>query len=102
MRKGEIAIFTVPPKIAHGVYDIFPSIPFGSNLQFEVELISWLKVVDVCGDGGIMKKILSTSEILERAQKKDEVTGIHMQCKFCWFSLMYLISNEIHVKIYNG
>ncbi|RWR73384.1 peptidyl-prolyl cis-trans isomerase FKBP65-like protein [Cinnamomum micranthum f. kanehirae] len=74
MRKGEIAIFTVPPKIAHGVYDIFPSIPFGSNLQFEVELISWLKVVDVCGDGGIMKKILSTSEILERAQKKDEVT----------------------------
>ncbi|KAJ8644726.1 hypothetical protein MRB53_006474 [Persea americana] len=74
MRKGEISIFTVPPKIAHGVYDIFPSIPFGSNLQLEVELISWLKVVDVCGDGGIMKKILSTSDVLERAQKKDEVT----------------------------
>lgn len=76
MRKGEIAIFTVPPKIAHGVHDIFPGIPVDATLQFEVELISWLNVVDVCGDGGIMKKILSTSEILERAQKKDEVTGI--------------------------
>lgn len=75
MKKGEISIFTVPPTLTRGIHDLFPDIPLDATLQFQVELISWLKVVDVCGDGGITKKILHKSTVLERAEKKDEVTG---------------------------
>ncbi|KAK1264701.1 Peptidyl-prolyl cis-trans isomerase FKBP65 [Acorus gramineus] len=74
MRKGEIAVFTVPPKSTHRSHDVFFAIPIDATLQFEIEMISWLKVVDVCGDGGIIKKILSRSEMLVRPEKKDEVT----------------------------
>nr|DAD44682.1 TPA_asm: hypothetical protein HUJ06_002912 [Nelumbo nucifera] len=74
MRKGETSIFTVPPTLTQGIQDLFPDIPLEATLQFQVELLSWFKVVDVCGDGGIMKKILYKSGVLERAEKKDEVT----------------------------
>ncbi|KAG9455803.1 hypothetical protein H6P81_000311 [Aristolochia fimbriata] len=74
MRKGEISVFTIPPAVSHGIQNLYPGISQDSTLEIEVELVSWLKVVDVCGDGGISKKVLSKSEILERAQKKDEVT----------------------------
>lgn len=75
MRLGEIALFTVPPKLTQGIQDTFPSIPADATLQFEIELISWLKVVDVCEDGGIIKKTLHRTEAVERAKEKDEVTG---------------------------
>ncbi|CAN6456364.1 unnamed protein product [Victoria cruziana] len=74
MRLGEIALFTVPPKLTQGIQDTFPSIPADATLQFEIELISWLKVVDVCEDGGIIKKTLHRTEAVERAKEKDEVT----------------------------
>ncbi|PIA42700.1 hypothetical protein AQUCO_02000270v1 [Aquilegia coerulea] len=75
MRKGEISIFTVP--LTQEIYNRFPGLSRDASLQFQVELISWFKVIDVCNDGGIMKKILIKSEELERPQKKDEVTVIY-------------------------
>lgn len=57
MRKGEISLFTVPSALGYGDAGAHGVLP-GSDLQYEVELISWLAVVDVCKDGGIMKKIL--------------------------------------------
>ncbi|OVA20352.1 Peptidyl-prolyl cis-trans isomerase [Macleaya cordata] len=74
MRKGEISIFTVPPELTQGIQNLYPDIPLDATLQFEVELLFWFKVVDVCNDGGILKKILYRSEVFERAEKKDEVT----------------------------
>ncbi|MCL7039506.1 hypothetical protein MKW94_024613 [Papaver nudicaule] len=74
MRKGELSIFTVPPELTQGIQLQYPDIPKDATLQLEVELLSWLKVVDVCEDGGVLKKILSRSEVFERAEKKDEVT----------------------------
>ncbi|CAA7393804.1 unnamed protein product [Spirodela intermedia] len=57
MRKGEISLFTVPSVLGYGDAGANGVLP-GSDLQYEVELISWLAVVDVCKDGGIIKKIL--------------------------------------------
>ncbi|RZC50360.1 hypothetical protein C5167_018788 [Papaver somniferum] len=74
MRKGELSIFTVPPELTAGIQLQYPDIPQNATLQFEVELLSWYKVIDVCEDGGVFKKILSRSEVFERVEKKDEVT----------------------------
>ncbi|CAL4918844.1 unnamed protein product [Urochloa decumbens] len=58
MKKGEKALFILPPLSCEdpGV----PGVPTGSELHFEVELLSWLTVVDVYKNGGIVKKVLST------------------------------------------
>ncbi|MBO8590015.1 FKBP-type peptidyl-prolyl cis-trans isomerase, partial [Staphylococcus aureus] len=51
MKKGETALFTLPSNFCnesvgdHGV-------PSNLDLQFEVELISWIRVIDICKDGG--------------------------------------------------
>ncbi|KAG4156777.1 hypothetical protein ERO13_D02G018350v2, partial [Gossypium hirsutum] len=58
MKKGENAIFTVPPELAYGESGSPPTIPPNATLQFDVELISWTSVKDICQDGGIFKKIL--------------------------------------------
>ncbi|ONK60180.1 uncharacterized protein A4U43_C08F15240 [Asparagus officinalis] len=58
MKKGELALFTLLLKPGHGDLGVRWSIPPGSEVQFEVELVSWLTVVDVSKDGGIVKKIL--------------------------------------------
>ncbi|XP_061367152.1 70 kDa peptidyl-prolyl isomerase-like isoform X2 [Gastrolobium bilobum] len=60
MKKGEVALFTLPDD-SRGI------------LQFEVELISWIKVVDVCKDGGILKKIMEKGSGNERPGDLDEV-----------------------------
>lgn len=86
MRKGEISILTLPPQMWRGYELLYPNIPVDATLQFEVELISWLKVVDVCNDGGLLKKILVKSVILERPQKKDQVTGDQLQVS--WYNLI--------------
>ncbi|MQL93463.1 hypothetical protein Taro_026118 [Colocasia esculenta] len=61
MKKGEISLFTLPSALAYGDAGT-NGIPPGSDIQFEVELISWLSVIDVCKDGGIVKKILSRGD----------------------------------------
>ncbi|KAJ1377868.1 Tetratricopeptide-like helical domain superfamily, partial [Sesbania bispinosa] len=67
MKKGEVALFTLPAESG--------GVPHDSNsvVQFEVELISWIKVVDVCKDGGIIKKIMEKGKGNERPGDQDEV-----------------------------
>ncbi|XP_058069735.1 peptidyl-prolyl cis-trans isomerase FKBP65-like isoform X3 [Magnolia sinica] len=73
MKRGECALFTIPPELGYGSTGV-NGVPPDSVLQFEVELISWIRVVDVCKDGGIIKKILSKGERDEQPGDLDEVT----------------------------
>ncbi|KAA8528448.1 hypothetical protein F0562_035803 [Nyssa sinensis] len=72
MKKGEIALFTLPPELGYGATGA-DGIPPNSIIQFEVELISWITVIDVCKDGGIIKKIVEKREQTGQPGDLDEV-----------------------------
>ncbi|KAJ7958280.1 Peptidylprolyl isomerase [Quillaja saponaria] len=72
MKKGEIALFTLPVQL--GYKDGGPDgVPPNSIIQFEVELISWITVVDIFKDGGIIKKIMEKPERTEQPSELDQV-----------------------------
>ncbi|KAA8517370.1 hypothetical protein F0562_017663 [Nyssa sinensis] len=73
MKKGERAIFTVPPDLAYGDGGSPPLIPPNSTLIFDVEMISWNTIRDITGDGGILKKITKEGEGWATPKDADEV-----------------------------
>ncbi|EXC36632.1 Peptidyl-prolyl cis-trans isomerase FKBP65 [Morus notabilis] len=62
MTKGEIALFTLPAEKGYGVDGRDDVVPPNSVVRFEIELISWISVVDVSKDGGIIKKVMEKGQ----------------------------------------
>ncbi|KAK2986154.1 hypothetical protein RJ640_019560, partial [Escallonia rubra] len=72
MKKGEIAMFTLPPELGFGETGK-DGVPPNSTVRFEVELVSWITVVDVCRDGGIIKRIIEKAGQTGQPGDLDEV-----------------------------
>ncbi|XP_021290399.1 peptidyl-prolyl cis-trans isomerase FKBP62-like isoform X1 [Herrania umbratica] len=80
MKRGENAIFTIPSELAYGESGSPPTIPPNATLQFDVELVSWNSVKDICKDGGIFKKILVKGEKWENPKDLDEAFVKYEAC----------------------
>ncbi|KAE8057034.1 hypothetical protein FH972_013756 [Carpinus fangiana] len=73
MQKEETSMFTLPPELAYGAAGLNGVVPPNSVVQFEVRLVSWISVVDVCKGGGIIKKIMEKGDRNEVPGDLDEV-----------------------------
>ncbi|KAL2320604.1 hypothetical protein Fmac_029573 [Flemingia macrophylla] len=73
MKKGERAVFNIPPNLAYGEIGSPPLIPPNATLIFDIEMLSWSSIRDLTGDGGIMKKIIKEGEGWATPTEADEV-----------------------------
>lgn len=88
MQKGECAVFTLASELGFGV-GRRDGVPPNSVVQFEVELVSWITVVDLSKDGGIIKKIMEKGERNASPANLDEVLGtfnVAYYVNFCFLS----------------
>ena len=61
MKKKEMVVFMAPPDLGYGATGI-NGVPSNCVFQFEVDLISWITVVHVCKNDGIIKKVMEKKE----------------------------------------
>lgn len=91
MKRGERAIFTLPPDLGFGVTGR-DGVPPNSVVQFEVELVSWISVVDVSKDSGIIKKIIEKGQRNGVPSDLDEVLGTATAVYYVKFLFLILIT----------
>ena len=77
MKKGERAIFTIPPDLAYGKAGSPPSIPPDATLLFDIELLSWASVRDTCRDCVILKRIVKDGDGWATPKEADEVIAFN-------------------------
>jgi len=75
MKKGERAIFKIPPNLAYGEEGSPPLVPPNATLIYDIELLTWSTIRDLTGDGGIMKKLTREGEGWATPREADEVLG---------------------------
>lgn len=97
MKKGETGLFTLPPELGYGAAGRGDIIPPNSVVQFEVELVSWITVVDVSRDSGIIKKIMEKGEGTETPGDLDEVLGTLRACYVIILLFIVTISNDMRI-----
>lgn len=85
-------MFTLPPELAYGAAGLNGEVPPNSVVQFEVQLVSWITVVDICKGGGIIKKIMEKGDRNEVPGDLDEVLGNALRlimlfsfCLLCYY-----------------
>jgi hypothetical protein len=94
MKKGEKALI-MPPPLDYEDKGA-PGVPTGSELYFEVGLLSWLAVVDIYTNGRIVKKLCQLEgpdklEMLMKLQVTSSCQLISLLC-VCVFILMCFAS----------
>ncbi|KAM7271400.1 hypothetical protein ACFE04_030614 [Oxalis oulophora] len=80
MKKGERAIFKIPPNLAYGETGSEPLVPPNASLIFDIEMISWRTIRDITGNGGVLKKITREGEGWATPRDADEVLVKYEAC----------------------
>lgn len=74
MKKGEKALVTAKPDYAFGKEGLKPGVPSDSELEIDLELVSWKKVEDVTDDGLIIRKVLKKGKSYDKPKEGATVT----------------------------